>query len=119
MSEEMKSCFDEMIDHNSIENMETVSKNMEQHTYSNATNFDVSNIDIFQDYIGDLYQEYLVGNLPPITKDDTQKLFDLWFANKLRVDNNVTNECYSTTNTIDTRYEECNDNKRKRVKSTV
>ena len=88
------------------------------HTYDKTVSVTDIQVGLLPNNIKQCYEEYLTEkNQTPISKEEVQKLLELWFSKKSSHGSEI--ECEFTSKSSDVGYEECDHTKRQRVNSTI
>ena len=88
------------------------------HSYGKTVSVTDIQVGLLPNNIKQCYEEYLTTkNQPSISKEDVQKLLELWFSKKSGNGSEI--ECEFTSESGDVGYEECDNTKRQRVNSTI
>jgi hypothetical protein len=98
-----------------IENDNTIN----YHTYGKTVSITELQVGLLPDNIKQCYEEYLTEKKQEgsISKEDVQKLLELWFSKKNTNGREI--ECESTSDSTNVGYEACDNLKRQRVSSTI
>ena len=92
---------------------------LNSHSYGKTVSVTDLQIGLLPDNIKLCYEEYIRDkNFLPVSKEDIQKLLELWFSKK-KIHHGIENECEFTSESTDVGHETCDNIKRQRIDSTV
>ena len=92
---------------------------LNSHSYGKTVSVTDLQIGLLPDNIKVCYEEYIADKNPlSVSKEDIQKLFELWFSKK-KLHHGTENECKFTSESADVGHKTCDNIKRQRLDSSV